>query len=76
MSIHRLLANHAFTPEETAALVSAYDAALAELGVQKTDDQTSQRVARTIIDLAGHGVRTPDILRDRAVWALSKCAIG
>jgi hypothetical protein len=71
VSIHQLLETHAFTPDETTALVSAYEAALAELGVEKTDEKTTQLVGRTIIDVARHGVRDPDVVCGRAIWALS-----
>jgi hypothetical protein len=71
MSIHQLLETRAFTPEENTALVSAYEAALAELGVEKTDEKTKQLVGRTVIDVAGQGVRAPDVVCGRAIWALS-----
>jgi non-ribosomal peptide synthetase component F len=73
MPIHRLLENDAaFTPHDIAVVVSAYEAALAKLGLQKRDDRTTQLVARAIIEVAQHGERDPETICDRAIKALSK----
>jgi hypothetical protein len=70
MKIHRLLESHAFTREDAAALVSAYEAALTRLGVPRGDDRAAELVAHKIIDIAGDGARQPDTLCERAVWSL------
>jgi hypothetical protein len=72
MQIERLLKDHAFTPDATDALVAAYEAALTRLDVRRYDERKAELVARKIIDVAEQGVRDPNTLCDRAVWALSK----
>jgi hypothetical protein len=72
MSIHVLLRDYAFSPEDTVALIRAYETALVKMGVAGSDDHTRERVARAIIQLAGYGTRHSETLCDRAVWALSK----
>jgi hypothetical protein len=67
MTIHRLLHNAAFGPEEIAVLVGAYEEALRELGLAHRADPATEIVATKIIELAQRGERDRVRLCEQAV---------
>ena len=73
MSIHRLLQNPAFTPEQIQAMGKAFDETLASLGVQDRDDPIVDQVAQKIIETAQEGESDPDRLREEAILAFTRC---
>jgi hypothetical protein len=67
MTIHRLLQNIAFGPEEIAVMVAAFEDALRELGLANRADPATEIVAMRIIELAQRGERDRARLVERAV---------
>jgi hypothetical protein len=66
--IRLLLQNEAvFTPEDIAALTTAFDGALSDLGLADRDDPIVRLVAKRIIELAKKGELDPILLRDYVV---------
>ena len=59
MSVHQLFHKTAFSPEEIAVLVIAYEATLKKLALVDRDDPLTRMVAKKIIELAERGVRDP-----------------
>jgi hypothetical protein len=57
MSVHQLFHKTAFSPEEIAVLVTAYEATLKKLGLVDRDDPLARMIAKKIIELAERGVR-------------------
>jgi hypothetical protein len=57
MTIHRLLQNSAFAPEDIAALVAAYDECLRTLKLRDRSDPITEIVAKKIIEIAQTGIR-------------------
>jgi hypothetical protein len=67
MSIsHLVKEHHSFGPDELEVLATAFDAALLELGLGRTDP-AALLVAKRIITLAQGGERDPIRLREGAV---------
>ena len=64
--------NHWFGPEDIAALTTAFEAALAKLGLVDRSDPTTLTLAKLIIELAKAGEREPERLCDSALRCLSK----
>ena len=64
--------NHWFGPEEIAGLTTAFEAALAKLGLVDRSDPTTVTFAKLIIELAKGGEREPERLCDSALKRLSK----
>jgi hypothetical protein len=67
MAIYRLLQHTAFTPEDIALLVNAYEDCLGALNLADQPDSKTEAVARTIIEIAQTGVRDPMQIRERVV---------
>jgi hypothetical protein len=59
MTIHSLLNNAAFGPEEVARLVAAYELALRALGLRDRSDPLTQIVAEKIIAVGRLGIEDP-----------------
>ena len=57
MAIYRLLQNSAFTPEDIAPLVTAYEDCLRALKLTDRSDPITEIVAKKIIELAQTGIR-------------------
>jgi hypothetical protein len=57
MPIHRMLANHAFGPDEITVLTSAFDDALRRLRLADRTDPATEVVVKKIIELAQRGER-------------------
>ena len=64
--------NHWFGPEDIAGLTTAFEAALAKLGLVDRSDPTTLTLAKLIIELATAGEREPERLCDSALKRLSK----
>jgi hypothetical protein len=64
--------NHWFGPEDIACLTTAFEAALAKLGLVDRSDPTTLTLAKLIIELAKAGEREPERLCDSALRCLSK----
>ena len=68
MPIRLLLQNEAvFTPGDIAALTTAFDGALSDLGLADRDDPIVTMVAQRIIEHAKHGERDPIRLKESVV---------
>ena len=67
-----LESNHWFGPEDIAGLTTAFEAALAKLGLVDRSDPTTLTLAKLIIELAKAGEREPERLCDSALRCLSK----
>jgi hypothetical protein len=59
MTIHRLLKNAAFAPEEIERLVTAYERTLRALGLKDRTDPITQLVAEKIIAVGRLGIEDP-----------------
>ena len=64
--------NHWFGPEEIAGLTTAFEAALAKLGLVDRSDPTTLTLAKLIIELAKAGECEPERLCASALKRLSK----
>jgi hypothetical protein len=64
MPFRRLAENSAFGPDEIAALVTAFEEALQELGLTDREDPATLMVAERIINAANKGERDPVRLRE------------
>ncbi len=67
MTIHRLLRNTTFGPEEIARLVTAYELTLRSLGLKDRSDPITQIVAEKIIALGRSGIEDPAEISKLAV---------
>jgi hypothetical protein len=67
MAIYRLLQQTAFTPEDIALLVTAYEDCLSVLKLADQPDSKTEAIARTVIEIAQTGVRDPVQIRERVL---------
>jgi hypothetical protein len=67
MAIYRLLQKTAFTPEDIALLVKAYEDCLRALNFADQPDSKTEAVARAVIEIAQTGERDPVRIRKRVV---------
>jgi hypothetical protein len=67
MAIYRLLQQTAFTPEDIAFLVKAYEDCLRALNLANQPDSKTEAVARAVIEIAQTGVRDPVRIQERVV---------
>ena len=70
MSIHRLIANASFGPDEIEAMTTAYEAALIELCQPNNDDPITELIAKSIVNVTATGERDPVLIKERAINAL------
>jgi hypothetical protein len=70
MAIHKLIANGSFGPDEIEVMTKAYDAALVDLQLTDNNDQLTELIAKSIVNVVATGERTPEIIKDRAIHAL------
>jgi hypothetical protein len=67
MPIREIIRNeHAFSPEESRALVEAFESCLRRLGLVDREDPLTLLVAKRIVELAKEGERDPAKLCERA----------
>jgi hypothetical protein len=67
MPIYRLLQQTAFTPEDIALLVKAYEDCLRTLNLANQPDSKTEAVARAVIEIAQTGLRDPARICERVV---------
>jgi hypothetical protein len=67
MAIYRLLQQSAFTPDDIERLVAAHEECLRILNVNDRSDPMSERLAKTIIEIAQSGVRDATKIRQLAL---------
>lgn len=72
MPIRILATSAAYSPEQVTILISAYEAACADLGVLSEDRTAAEAVAAKILECAARGEFDPDHLRDYAVRKLKE----
>jgi hypothetical protein len=75
MPIRHLLDKTSFGPEDIKVLVSAFEDALRDLGVERTD-AAATALAKRILALGQQGERDPVRLRERAVEGLNARRAG
>ena len=62
MSIHPILQNSAFAPEQVETMGKAFDAACAELRLANIEDPVRELVAEKVVKYARGGVRDGELL--------------
>jgi hypothetical protein len=67
MAIYRLLQQSAFTPEDIARIVAAYEDCLRILKLTNRSDPLTEIIAKAIFEIAQTGVRDPIQLRNLAL---------
>jgi hypothetical protein len=67
LPIYRLLQRSAFSPEDIASLVSAYEDCLRILKLSESSDTVKEVVARHVIEIAQTGVRGAAQIRELAL---------
>jgi hypothetical protein len=72
MTIHRLLENEAFGPDEIEVLTTAFEQVLRALGLADRSDSATEIVARRIIEFAQRGERDPRRLQERVLQSMSE----
>ena len=70
MTIHRLLQNVPFEPEDIDRLVIAYEETLRALGLSDRNDQITEIVAKKIIEIGQTGIRDPAQISQLAIKAI------
>jgi hypothetical protein len=70
MAIYRLIAGGSFSDVEIAAMVAAYEMALADLQLRNRSDPITEIIARAIVNVTAFGERDPNTIRQRALHAL------
>jgi hypothetical protein len=70
MTIHRLLQNSPFGPEDIEHLVAAYEQTLRELGLTDRNDPLSLAVAKKVIEVRQTGIRDPAQISELALKQL------
>ena len=67
MAIYRLLQQTAFSPEDIALLVKAYDECLQKLNLPSGVNPRAETVAKAVIEIAQTGIRNPGEICARVV---------
>jgi hypothetical protein len=67
MTIHRILLNTPFAPEDITLLVSAYERTLRKLGLKDRNDPLAEMVAKTIIEIRQNGITDPAQISQLAI---------
>ena len=70
MSIHKLIANESFGPNEIKVMMEAYEGALIDLGISNRDDPVTELIAKSIVNVTVSGERDPILVKERALNAL------
>jgi GAF domain-containing protein len=71
MLLTNAIADRSFTPEQIAAMTTAFDAACRDLGLLTRDDPIVRMVAKAIVDVASAGDFDPEEIRSRVLKRLS-----
>ncbi len=72
MAIYRLLKNSQFLPEESKAMIDAYERALVQLGITDRSDPQTEGIAAAILHLLRDGETDPTRLAQLACQAISR----
>jgi hypothetical protein len=67
MTIHRILLNTPFGPEDIELLVRAYEKTLRQLGLKDRNDPLTEMVAKTIIEIRQNGITDPAQISQLAI---------
>jgi hypothetical protein len=70
VTVHRLLQNSAFGPDDIDRMVEAYEDCLKKLGINNRTDPVTDTIALKIIEVAQTGERDPVKMRSLALHAL------
>ena len=70
MTIHKLIANGSFGPDEIEVMKAAYEAALLDVGVTNPDEPITDLIAKAIVNVTASGERNPKEVMERALNAL------
>jgi hypothetical protein len=70
MTIHRILQNTPFGPEDIKLLVSAHERTLRKLGLKDRNDPLTEMVAKTIIEIRQTGISDPVEISQLAIKQL------
>jgi hypothetical protein len=70
MSVHKLIANGSFGPDEIRVMSEAYEDALVVLQLGNGDDPIAELIAKSIINVSAAGERDPAQMAERAINAL------
>lgn len=65
-----MIANGSFDPETIKVMTTAYESALADLGLIDRNDPITELVANTILTIASTGERDPELIKQRALNVL------
>ena len=71
MTLAQLMRDKSFDPDITALIFRTFERVSAELSLEPQDTATEEAVARKIIELVDHGVRTPTVLYFAAMAAFN-----
>jgi hypothetical protein len=71
MTIHRILLNTPFGPEDIELLVRAYEKTLRQLGLKDRNDPLTEMVAKTIIEIRQTGITNPAQISQLAIKQLA-----
>jgi len=61
-----------FDPDAVKAMMAAFDQACDRLGLERTHDALTERLAKAIVEAARTGEREPDKLRAMALRSLAR----
>ena len=67
VSIHKLIANGSFGPDEIYVMKAAYESALIDVGVADSDDPITELIAKSIVNVTATGERNPKEVMERAL---------
>ena len=70
MTVHKLIANGSFGPDEIRVMNAAYEAALTDVGVTDPGDPITDLIAKSIVNVIATGERDPKQVMERALNAL------
>jgi hypothetical protein len=70
MAIYQLIAIGTFGPDEIKAMVAAYEGALTDLRLIDRNDQLTELIARSIVNVTATGERDPETIKERALNSL------
>src|SRR5262249_57688649 len=70
VTIHKLIANGSFGPDEIEVMKAAYEAALIDVGVTNPDEPIAELIAKSIVNVTATGERNPKEVMERALNAL------
>jgi hypothetical protein len=70
VSIHKLIANGSFGPNEIEVMKAAYEAALVDVDVTDRNAPITELIAKAIVNVTASGERNPQEVMEHALNAL------